>query len=120
MSFALSPADQNLIRKYPDLVEATWRQIEKDFLMEGLRVEYPEDVNNPAAIYECLCNMTGQIVQNDFSSLSRLLYRIDLNENALRQKTSGKHSDEVVRIISAEILKREWQKVVFRKQFSGK
>jgi len=109
--------NKEIIQQYPDIVELVWQQVLKDFSMEALPIEDTpivtlDDVFN--AVYPHVTHY----IKNDFSSLMRLLYRIDISEKSV-QRQMDLMPDDTALAISTLIVKREIQKVVLRKQYSA-
>ena len=69
---------------------------------------------------EYLADKLNQLIRTDFSALVQLLYRIDINENRLRQLLQVNTGEDAGKIIARLIIERQWQKIQTRRQFSGR
>lgn len=99
-----------------ELYVALIRQLNKDFVLANL--EYAIDENcNPELLKQQLEVVVAELVNNEFDSLLNLLYRVDLSEHKIIELPK-EVQETYVTSISFLILKREWQKVWFRKKYS--
>lgn len=99
-----------------ELYVALIRQLNKDFVLANL--EYAIDENcTPELLKQQLGVIITELVNNEFDSFLNLLYRVDLSENKIIQ-LSKENQEAYIASISFLILKREWQKVWFRKKYS--
>ena len=85
-------------------------------MLTNLHFVVPENCK-PTILLEELNRFVSELVNNDFDSFLNLLYRIDLSENIL-VKLPKDNQEEYISSISFLILKREWEKVWFRKKYS--
>ena len=99
-----------------NLYHALIQQLNKDLLLTNLHFVVPENCK-PAILLEELNRFVSELVNNDFNTFLNLLYRIDLSENILI-KLPKDNQEEYISSISFLILKREWEKVWFRKKYS--
>lgn len=108
--------NQEVLGKYPDLVEVVWQQVQKDFSLEALPIH---DIlaNTLDDVFNEVYPQVNHFIKHDFNALMRLLYRIDISERSV-QKQMDIMPDDTALAISTLIVKREIQKVVLRKQFS--
>ncbi|GGW30085.1 hypothetical protein [Arenibacter certesii] len=96
---------------YRDLV----LQLRKDFTLANVFVDFPDDIL-PMDLKTVIHEKVYYLIMERFSEYLNLLYIIDVSENAVK----AVKSNDVVEIsgeVSFEILKREWQKVWFRKKY---
>ena len=61
--------------------------------------------------------LINELINNDFASLIQLLYRIDINENKLKQLLRERPEADSASIITDLIIARQAQKAVTKKQF---
>ena len=108
--------NQEVLRTYPDLVDSVWVQLHKDFSLEAMEITESK-VNTLDDVFAATYPVIERLIKNDFNSLMRLLYRIDISESSVR-KQMDLMPDDTANAISTLIVKREIQKVVLRKQFS--
>ena len=99
-----------------DLYVALIRQLNKDFMLANLEYDLEEDCN-PDLLKQKLGVIISELVNNEFDSLLNLLYRIDLSEHKIIVLPKD-NQETYIASISFLILKREWQKVWFRKKYS--
>jgi hypothetical protein len=96
-------------------------QIKKDFLRNGLEVQLNE-AEDPA--FDTICSEVADLVDwlltNDRSRFMNLLYRIDIAEKLIHQALEEHGEKTVPEKLASMIVKREAQKVLVRRYFSGK
>ena len=89
-------------------------------LMQDLNKVYGlELTDNSSAVQmeEYLAEKLNQMIRADFSALVQLLYRIDINENRLRQLLQVNAGEDAGKIIARLIIERQWQKIQTRRQY---
>ena len=95
------------------LYEALIAQLNKDFNLSNIAVEIPVEIL-PDALKQQLFETIHHLISEDFDAFLNLLYRVDVS-----QKNLSSANKESLELFSAQatlaILKREWQKVWFRK-----
>ena len=99
-----------------DLYKKLIFQLNKDFLLANIDLDFHEDVL-PSSLKLILHETVYKLIQEKFTEYLNLLYIIDVPEKAVKALDGEdvlKLSDDV----SFLILKREWQKVWFRKKYS--
>lgn len=97
------------------LYESLVKQINKDFLLANLEVSVEENCT-PEILVKQLGVIITELINNEFDSFLNLLYRVDLSENEIKQLATG-NQEKYIASVSFLILKREWQKVWFRKNY---
>ena len=97
---------------YPKLV----LQIKKDFELCGLSIDISE-TTSPEDLVHYVFTEVYTLVQYRFDSFMQLLYRIDIAEK-LMHSDQVEASETLAEKATLLILKREWQKIVWREQFS--
>ena len=102
-----------LIQK--DLYDKLIHQLNKDFTLIGLDVDFNES-ENPLDLFNFLCEVVTDLIQKNFTNFLNLLYRIDINEQQITTIINSE-STNIEQQISFVILKREWQKVWFKTNF---
>ncbi len=102
--------DQTLL--YEDLVN----QLNKDFEIIGTAINFSE-TENPKDLFEFLQEVILELLEKHFDVFLNLLYRIDINENQIKT-IINQLADDTEQQIAFLILKREWQKVWFKKYYS--
>ncbi|MFD2725133.1 hypothetical protein [Hyunsoonleella rubra] len=99
-----------------DLYQKLVRQINKDFLLANIDLEFHEDVL-PSSLKLMLHETVYQLIQEKFTEYLNLLYIIDVSEKAVRA-LDGDDTVKLAEDVAFLILKREWQKVWFRNKYS--
>ena len=74
----------------------------------------------PGEIREQLISLVNELVNTDFNALVQLLYRIDVDEKKLKQLLSERVGPDSPSIIADLIISRQLQKIITKKQFSGR
>lgn len=92
-------------------------QLNKDFQLSNIE-ECISEVVPPNDLKRQLNGIVEHLIHYNFDSFLNLLYRIDLSEHSIKKQTS--QSTEVyIEYVSFLILKREWQKVWFKHNYSS-
>ena len=68
---------------------------------------------------EMVIRYINDLILHDFQKLVRLLYKVDVNENKLKQIFKKETEKGAAEIIANMIIEREIQKLETRKQFRG-
>lgn len=90
--------------------------------------ELVEAINNtlslslPIDIYEQdllqqLEDYINKLVRHDFQKLIFILYRVDVNENRLKQLLNENPKEDAGKIIAALLIERQMQKIASRKKY---
>ncbi|MEO6489961.1 MAG: hypothetical protein ABIO04_08495 [Ferruginibacter sp.] len=69
-------------------------------------------------LFERLASYIDQLIKTDFERLIALLYRIDVNENKLRQLLCDNLNTDAGKLIAASIIERQLQKIELRRNTS--
>lgn len=77
------------------------------------------DETNFKLIKDELIKLVNSLINNDFNSLVQLLYRIDVDENKLKQNLRKNEGADSASLIADMIIKRQLQKIKFSKKDSG-
>lgn len=100
-----------------ELYKALIVQLNKDFKLSNIEGLISVTVS-PDVLKQQLLTLVEQLIYNEFDGFLNLLYRIDLSEHSIKKQTS--QSTEVyIEYVSFLILKREWQKVWFKHNYSS-
>ncbi len=59
----------------------------------------------------------NHLINTNFEKLVNILYRIDVNENKLKDLLSHCHDENAATIIAKAIIQRQIEKIKFREQF---
>lgn len=122
-SIKLELTDLQKVENYYDvnsLVEETVRQIEKDFSMAGVVIDYlPEFDGKMEKLLDWLDRKILALIEDDHELLMSFLYRVDLSEKKLKE-TLVSSSVDSSELIAKQVIKREFQKVLLRYIIGGK
>ncbi|MEP7229469.1 MAG: hypothetical protein ABI691_04410 [Ginsengibacter sp.] len=77
------------------------------------------DQTNIKEVKEKLVRLINELINSDFPSLVQLLYRIDVNENKLKQNLKHHEGSDSTSLIAEMIIKRQLQKMATMNKFSG-
>lgn len=91
-------------------------QLNKDLSLVGVDLIFSES-NSPLQLKETLQTSIKELILNDFSSYTNLLYRIDVSEKDT-QNVESANIDVYAENVTFLILKRVWKKVWFKNQLS--
>ncbi len=100
-----------------ELYKALIVQLNKDFKLSNIE-ELISVTVSPDVLKQQLLTLVERLIYNEFDSFLNLLYRIDLSEQKIK-KHSSQTTEEYIENVSFLILKREWQKVWFRQNYSS-
>lgn len=100
-----------------ELYKALIVQLNKDFKLSNIEGLISVTVS-PDVLKQQLLTLVEQLIYNEFDSFLNLLYRIDLSEQKIK-KHSSQTTEEYIENVSFLILKREWQKVWFKRKYSS-
>lgn len=103
----------NQLQLYAKLVE----QLNKDLSLANINLEFHTDVL-PTSLKLLLHEKVFKLVQEKFMDYLNLLYIIDVSEEKIRQ-LDGNDTLQMSENVTFLILKREWQKVYYRQQYSS-
>ncbi len=88
-------------------------------LNRQLNTDFPEVISEEQLLQR-LSFFINDLIQNDFQNLVTILYKVDVNENKLKQLLLENAGEDTALIIAALIIERQLQKIETRKQFSSK
>jgi hypothetical protein len=103
------------------IIKETSDQIIRDLNVDGFEIIFSG--NNLLAFDELkqqLSPIIRNLLKNDSFSFQGLLYRIDISEKDYKKALTEKLNGDFEEKISELIIRREFQKVLTRKYFSGK
>ncbi len=92
------------------------RQLNKDFLYANIDLGFDEDIL-PSSLKLILHETIYKLIQEKFADYLSLLYIIDVSEEKIKQ-LDGSDILKLSEQVTFLILKREWQKVWFKHQYS--
>ena len=91
-------------------------QIQKDLLLSGIDPDYFDDIASGEILLKKLEHFVQDMITYHSADFDRFMYRVDVSEKDFSGLTNIDLTLLVERIVFL-ILKREMQKIVFRKQF---
>jgi len=83
-----------------------------------LRPDLVENVNSEEELLNLIELLVQELVDSDFESLLRLLYRIDVNENKVKKAIDFTGPEKASLSIAKLILEREKEKAASREKYS--
>ncbi len=98
-----------------DLYKKLVIQLNKDFLLANINLDFHEDVL-PSSLKYLLHETVYKLIQEKFTDYLNLLYIIDVPEKQVKA-LDGSDTLRMAEDVSFLILKREWQKVWFRNKY---
>lgn len=99
-----------------ELYEKLVQQIEKDFKLANIPFDLPFKVT-PKNLKTILHQKIYRLILDQFTAYLNLLYSIDVSEQLIKQITS-EDPLQIADEVSFLILKREYQKVWFKRRYS--
>lgn len=87
-------------------------------LTASLEITLPDNIR-PEELKQKLAIHINHLINHDFEKLVSLLYRIDVNENKIRQLLKQKEGENAAGLIADLIIERQLQKIESRKKSSG-
>ena len=98
-----------------DLYRKLILQLNKDFLLANIDLDFHEEVL-PSSLKLILHDTVYKLIQEKFTEYLNLLYIIDVPEKQVKA-LDGDDVFKLSKEVSFLILKREWQKVWFKKHY---
>lgn len=100
------------------LLQATIRQIKKDFIQNGLELQLDElQLVDYKGLLVALEEILSWLLERDEQRLLQLLYRIDLGEEMLKKSMLTNEQENLAALLAKLIIRREAQKVLIRNHF---
>lgn len=104
-------AEANRVNLYPKLIQ----QLNKDLRFANVNLEFDVDIL-PTSLKLMLHETIYKLIQERFMDYLNLLYIVDVSEEKVRQ-LDGIETLQLSVDVTFLILKREWQKVSYKKNF---
>ena len=102
-----------------DLLLSTVKQLQKDLAEFSLEVEFNLNGDFPyQEVYETLIPFLTYIIEKRQDIFASILYRIDIQEEAVKNAVSNQEESNIAETLSKLIIERELKKVLFRNYFS--
>lgn len=99
-----------------DLYQKLIRQLNKDFLYANIDLDFEDDIL-PLDLKIILHETLYKLIQEKFADYLNLLYIIDVSEKSIKA-LDGTDALKLSEDVAFLILKREWQKVWYKNQYS--
>jgi hypothetical protein len=105
-----------------DLLAKVVSQIQKDFNWFSFNLSFDDSSDQSAyqQLYNQVLPLIDEMLNDDYTKLLAMLYRIDIDEDFLNRKLKEVPNADTDEIITDLIIKRELQKVIIREIYSGK
>lgn len=85
---------------------------------QSLEISLPETVS-AEQLRQQLANHINDLINNDFEKLVYYLYRIDVNENKMRQLLQQQQGENAAGLIADLVIERQLQKIKSRHESKG-
>lgn len=103
----------------PDLFNLFREQLKKDFADSGADTAFTEDLPSDYPDLEArIAKELKKTDQRHSGTIMNLFYRIDINENTLKQLAKTGGDRDYYHMVAEQIIKRILQKVVLKIKFS--
>lgn len=101
-----------------DFAKATLRQLEKDFALQGLEINLPEEVPPYGELLDTIAGFLDieQIAGSEV--LIRLLYQLDMDESKMRILIAETPAEHTLHALADQMVQRCLDKVVTRRKYS--
>ena len=96
----------------------TVQQLEKDFLMVGVKFDVPKPVLSYSSLFNFTLNLVESLNKKDSQKILNLLYRIDLSEEIIKNEMN-QTDISFTKMLSEMIVKRELKKVIMYYYYSN-
>lgn len=87
--------------------------------MVQLPTDQWEHAKSAIDLCESFSKQISSLIEYDFEQLAQLFYRVDVDETRVKANLLQHQGEDSGEFVANEILSREYQKVIFRMQFSG-
>ncbi len=102
------------------VIRQTVQQVQKDFRMFGLDIEFPIDFH---MVYYDLCKYVGAHVESmliiNLQKLSALLYQVDIDEHEILKAWEEHPEFTKAEVITELLIYRELKKVLYRNYYKN-
>ena len=103
-------APSELMNLKQDIFQLVVKQLEKDFALSGITMDFSIDVV-PDKMWENVLSTLDGLLKNDPESLRNLLYIVDLNESTVNAIVLEKKATDFLTELAQQLIVREIQKV---------
>lgn len=103
------------------IIDATMRQLEKDFSLDEDSVQLKDYQGNLfEQLFEVVYPIINKLITNNYQQFLNTLYRIDVNELKLKQEMAKVDANQYSEVVTRLVLQKELQKVIIRNIYSTK
>jgi hypothetical protein len=99
-----------------------WIRQTAELTIKQLDQELSDPFSSNEADWEVLKAWLNKVIKHkldyDMQGLLQALYRIDLNESKVKEILTIAPPEEISNLLTEEILKRQWQKILIRQKYS--
>jgi hypothetical protein len=101
------------------IIDATMRQLEKDFSLDEYSVQLEDYQGNLfEQLFDVVYPIINKLIANNYQQFLNTLYRIDVNELKLKQETAKVDANQYSEVVTRLVLQKELQKVIIRNIYS--
>jgi len=101
------------------IIDATMRQLEKDFSLDEDSVQLKDYQGNLfEQLFEVVYPIINKLITNNYQQFLNTLYRIDVNELKLKQEMAKVDANQYSEVVTRLVLQKELQKVIIRNIYS--
>ncbi|MBK6833783.1 MAG: hypothetical protein IPG89_05695 [Bacteroidetes bacterium] len=103
------------------IIDATMRQLEKDFSLDEDSVQLKDYQGNLfEQLFEVVYPIINKLITSNYQQFLNTLYRIDVNEFKLKQEMAKVDANQYSEVVTRLVLLKELQKVIIRNIYSTK
>ncbi len=102
---------------FEDFKEATFKQIEKDFGLQGITITLSRECLTYLDILKSLAKQLEELELLTHPNFHSLLYQLDISESFVFERISPKKGPEAIIHLADSIIKRCFAKVWYRQRF---
>ncbi len=103
------------------IIDATMRQLEKDFSLDEDSVQLKDYQGNLfEQLFEVVYPIINKLITSNYQQFLNTLYRIDVNEFKLKQEMAKVDANQYSEVVTRLVLQKELQKVIIRNIYSTK
>ena len=101
------------------IIDATMRQLEKDFSLDVDSVQLKDYQGNLfEQLFDVVYPIINKLITNNYQQFLNILYRIDVNELKLKQEMAKVDANQYSEVVTRLVLQKELQKVIIRNIYS--
>ena len=101
------------------IIDATMRQLEKDFSLDVDSVQLKDYQGNLfEQLFDVVYPIINKLITINYQQFLNILYRIDVNELKLKQEMAKVDANQYSEVVTRLVLQKELQKVIIRNIYS--